>query len=419
MSTRIITSVALTGVLVLASCMQDTAKAPFSPTEPSLGKGNAPSCPFTTIRNDARGVFTDNKDPFFALLDTMQANYVAVGSVTAAQNATPAGYKALGRLGIATDQGLVTTDVALRSTVANELLSPACMAVDGYTGTIDFTAALGSTGLFAVRAGGLATAVISRGDDANGKPLFGAEPSGSQWHATAPFILFWGYPVATSSFTIETAGGQAFQLNELPTLSFAANKIKAGVCTMETGARILHEHSNLDVILPDANEPNFCTNEPNPTTPVGFRGIMQRVGDWLAPQPLYAFAFGGGGSALVGDLSPLGPVTYDDTLRFVQDVPNAKVRDTLKVGGQFTPNIAVKVYSKSTAATPIAGVLVTLNVVGNNGSFIDFNKTATTNELGIATFPTYAIDKAGGYTITATDEFGTVTVSNQFNISGQ
>jgi hypothetical protein len=417
MSTRIITSVALTGVLVLASCMQDTAKAPFSPTEPSLGKAPA-SCPFNTIRGEGRGVFTDNKDAFFALLDTMQANYVASGGATAAQNATPGGFKALGRLGIATDQGLVTTNVALRDTLANDLLSPLCMAVDGYSSRIDFKPALGGTGLFAVRAGGLATAVISRGDDINGKPLFGAEPSGSQWHATAPYILFWGYPIETSSFTNETPGGQAFQLNELPTLSFTGNQIRTGVCRMESGARILHEHSNLDVILPDASEPNFCTNEPNPTTPVGFRGIMQRVGDWLAPQPLYAFAFGGGGSALVGDLSPLGPVTFQvDTIAFVFPIPNARVKQTVD---QFNSKVAVRVVSAN--GTPVDNVRIHLTVVGNQGSFTQpTDNDRFTDETGTAVFSNFYLDKAGGYTITAsTTEFGGfTTTSNLFNVSGR
>lgn len=436
MSTRVITSVAAVGMLVLASCMQDNAKAPLSPTEPLFAPGTVPTCSFSTINNDAKAYFTASsgpvKDEVFGLITTMQNAYkTGATPAAAAVAATGPGFQVLGRLSRAVGTTAVNGTAAQGNTFANDVLL--CMSVAGYSYPTNFTAALGNNGLFAVRAGTLNTGVISRGNDVNGKPLFGAEPSGDQWHASVPYLLFWGYTIASSDFTVETNGGQAFQLNELPTTTFpyvintgvtpndtVAGPIRAGVCRMEQGARILHEHSNRAVILPNASEPKFCTTPPSPTTNVGFRGLMQRVGDWLAPRPLYAFVFGGGGSALVGDLSPLGPVTFNDTLAFVQNVPNAKVSDTLRVGGQFyNPTIQVRVYSKSSAATPLAGILVTLKVVGNNGSYIDSNKTAVTDEFGIASFPTYAIDKPGGYTISATDEFNTVTISNQFNISGQ
>jgi hypothetical protein len=72
----------------------------------------------------------------------------------------------------------------------------------------------------------------------------------------------------------------------------------------------------------------------------------------------------------------------------------------------------------------VNGVVVTLNVLKNNGSFESFNNTATSGSggSGIAVFPNFYIDKAGGYTILATASiFGVPTksvTSNLFNISG-
>lgn len=430
MSTRVITGIALAGVLVLASCMQDQSNVPSVPTGPSLGRGTtAPSCSFSVIRNDAKAYFSNPRDEVYGLIDAMQDAYkTGATPELAAAAATGPSFYVLGRLGIATDAG---TAAVKGDALAGHKFANSVLLCTGQTTEIDFTGALGASGLFAVRAGTNNTAVISRGR-LNNKPMFGAEPTGAQWHATAPYILFYGHPKSTSDFTTETGAGQAFELTEYPNLTFpqvvvnnvlVAGKLKTGVCTMTQGARFLHAHTansqTTKVILPDALTPDFCDNPPTPGTNVGFKGMMQKVGDFFSPRPLYAFGVGGG-SALVSDLSSLGPVTFDDTLRFIVDVPNARVSDTTRVGGQFyNPTIAVKAYAK-TSSTPLAGIVITLDVVGNNGSFLDGNKTATTGLDGIAYFPTYKIDKAGGYTITATNnDFGTKTVSNQFNISGQ
>jgi hypothetical protein len=416
MSTRVITSVAVVGTLVLASCMQDNAKAPVSPTGPSMVVSTTASCSFSTMNNDAKAYFSatsgPSKDQVFDLITTMQNAYkTGATAALAAAAATGPGFQVLGRLGNAVGTTAVksTATASQGSTFANDVLL--CMSVTGYTYPVDFSAALGSTGLFGVRAGTVNTAVISRGDDVNGAPLFGAEPSGSQWHATAPYILFWGYPTTTSTFTDETSGGQAFQLNELPTLSFPkvyttatpptllAGEIKAGVCTMTTGARFVHEHGGNDALLADAGRPNFCDNEPVPTTNVGFRGLMQRVGDWLSPKPLYAFAFGGG-SALVGDLSPLGPVTFTPVIVFTQPPTNT----TLSATDQFNPDVAVSVTTQK--GTPYVGP-VTLQVVGNNGSFNITGNTGTTHADGSFVFEALHIDKAGGYTMTIVTDIGT------------
>jgi hypothetical protein len=400
MSTRVITGIALTGMLVLASCMQDATKAPFSPTEPSSLKTPS-ACSYSTINTDARGYFNSNKDPVFGLIDAMSRS----------TDATTAGYQVLGRIGLARDSALVKVDSIQRaSKLVNDVLG--CMTVNGYVAGTDFSQAFNSTGLFAVRQGSGKTAVVSRGRDGTTPPapLFGAEPSGLQWHNSAPFILFWGYTL-TSLDTDEGSGGQAFELQELPALTFPnvyttatppvlkAGAIKAGVCTMTAGARILHQHG-VDALLPDAGTPNFCDNLPAPTTNVGFRGAIQRVGSWFTPKPLYAYFRVGGGSALVSDLSPFGPVTFTAVITFTQPPVDTRV----KAANQFPKTVTVSVATSK--GTKYVGP-VTLQVVGNNGSFNITGNTATTNSSGVAEFPLLHIDKAGGYDLSAVTDIGT------------
>ena len=418
MSSRVITSVAVVGMLVLASCMQDSAKAPLLPTGPSLATSTLPTCSFSTINTDAKSYFSSvtgpSKDAVVGLIATMNDAY-RTGATTAAAEAaaTAPGFQVLGRLGNAVGTSAVKGDSILGNKFANDVLL--CMTLHG---PVDLTAALGTKGLFAVRAATVNTAVISRGDDANGKPLFGAEPSGQQWHdATVPYILFFGYPLTTDYFaanvTSESSGGQAFELQVLPAGTtfpnvydqatppqvLIAGEIKAGVCTMTAGAHFLHQHGTSDALLPDALTPNFCDNEPVPTTNVGFKGMMQRVGDWLSPKSLYAFGVGGG-SALVGDLSPLGPVTFTPVIVFT----TPPVNSTLSATPQFPSTVTVSVTTQK--GTPYVGP-VTLTVVGNNGSFNITNNVATTNGSGIVQFPGLHLDKAGGYQMTAVTNIGT------------
>ena len=65
------------------------------------------------------------------------------------------------------------------------------------------------------------------------------------------------------------------------------------------------------------------------------------------------------------------------------------------------------------------GVLITLTVVGNSGSFTNppVGSTAVTNDVGIATFDSLFIDKSGGYTIKAKSALGDSAMAT-FNITG-
>ena len=87
---------------------------------------------------------------------------------------------------------------------------------------------------------------------------------------------------------------------------------------------------------------------------------------------------------------------------------------------QFSSVITVKAVSAG-GNIPLAGVTLTLSIYNNNGSYVPAppaNSQAVTDDKGIATFPNYFIDKAGGYLVLVTSEFGTTKLSNPFNIDG-
>jgi len=436
MSTRIITSVAVAGVLVLASCMQDNAPSSLAPTEASrlTVPGTCVQNTFTVITSDAKAYFSSTKDPVFAKIDAMSAAWKAGGS-TGTTAATTPGFAILRQIGIAVNTTRVksTATPAQGDKLVNDVFT--CMNVSGYTYPISFVGALSADGLFSVRNGTTALdaqyAVVSRGFEGTTAipttiPKYGAEKSNTSlpWHASAGEMLFYGRLVPTSVVTGETNAGYAFELSTLPSgLDFGANPIKAGVCTIAAGGKILKDHDGVGAdfkaaILPNSGQPDFCLNPPPLLTSQlpSFGDAMHRVASLFSPQPLYAF--GVGGSALVRDLSFLGAVTYTDSLEFVQPVPNASVSNSTTQFG--TPGIQVRAFTRATH-TPLIGIAIQLDVIGNKGSFIDHNKVqSTVGPDGVATFTSYYIDKAGGYTITATSqETGKKVTSNLFNINGQ
>ena len=76
----------------------------------------------------------------------------------AAVAATGPGFQVLGRLGNAAGTSAVSGTAAQGNTFANDVLL--CMSVNGYSYPTDFSLGLDASGLFAVRAGTLNTAVI-------------------------------------------------------------------------------------------------------------------------------------------------------------------------------------------------------------------------------------------------------------------
>src|SRR5215203_3506070 len=195
MSSRVITSVAVSGMLVLASCMQDTAKAPSIPTEPSFGKVASP-CNFTTLRSDAKAYVKNLKDPLYTYIDAQQEAFKA-GGVNAAT--TAAGWDVVWYVG--TIAGTAAVGAAENG---DKLLHDVFLCTTVDASTASFKEALSANGLFAVRNGtapNAQNAVTSRGFDVNG-PFFGGERSDPSlnWQPTAGPFLFFGYPITAADF---------------------------------------------------------------------------------------------------------------------------------------------------------------------------------------------------------------------------
>ena len=401
MKNRVLAGLTLAGVAILASCGQDLTQSTAVPAAPSFARVTTPTCSYSTAANDARSYFASNKDVVFDLLSTMSK--AGTGA-----SANSAGWAVLGRLADAAGTAAVVGTPAQGNTFANDVLL--CMAVPTYSYPLDLTAALGANGLFAVRDASNAAAAISRGT-----PVYGAEPSTGNW-PVAGSTLFYGSPSTNPLFDNETPAGVVFDLKSLPGGLTFSPMIRVGVCDIsDPNARILHDHAGDGVILSPDAALSFCPVTFNAPQSL-FAAAAGRLATWLAPQPANAaatmFRVGGGGTGLVGGLSDIGPVSFTSVVTFTVKPKNTSISKN----PEFVPTVTVTAITAK--GHPIANVLITLSVASNNGSFNISGNTAYTDATGTATFPGLKIDKAGGYTMTASSEVGG-TASVFFNINGQ
>jgi hypothetical protein len=415
MNTRAILGVALTGAVVLVSCTQDNTSAPsLVPTEATLAKANPNTCDFTVTRASAKEYFALLKDPVYAKIDAMQDAYKAGG----AANTTTTGFAVLAQTAAnVKDASKIKGTPDQGSTFVNDVFQ--CMTVAGYSPSSDFSAALGSTGLFDVVFANSSAPVVARYAVGN-SPAFGAEPNGGTWPVSGP-TLFYGSSVVVSTLSGETVQGVVADLKTLPVYESFASPFKAGACKVtDSFARALHQHGT-DVTILAPVQMTFCNGDDDvlgsvssPTS--SFAYGLRRAANWLAPRPLFAAtmptSFGGGGAGLVDGLSEIGPVSFTSVVSF----SNAPTNIALSAQPHSPPIAVIDTTSKG---NPLAGVQITLAVIGNSGSFsypVGSN-IALTNDLGIATFPNFVIDKSGGYTITATSAVGGVAQAT-YQITG-
>jgi hypothetical protein len=392
------------------------------PGRPSLIISTA--CDFTKIKRDARGWVVLSNDPIYDLIQQLAS--LNKGTDAAAFNAKA--YDILAYIGSIAGTTAVTTNTTAGDALINDIF--ACLGIPTTTG--QFTNALGASGLFAVR-GSSTDAVVSRG---SGVPRYGAQAV-ANWNASAGLgpngrLVIYGYPRGITTFTNEpgllTSGATGYELFTVPAVPQFVTPIIGGVCltTIPANARLLHEHGGQDVILAPVT-PAFCgpltASAPNEAGSVF--ALARRISDWIAPKPLYAatMVLGGMGGSL-GGLSPIGPVTTNVTtvqLSFQTPPSNGSINTPI------TPTIEVKAVTASPNSTPIDGLTITLTVIGNNGSFniLPGSNVAVTANGGVARFPLFQTDKAGGYTLTATGSFDggatktAAVTSNQFQVNGQ
>jgi hypothetical protein len=416
MKARIIVSVAAAGALAIVACSQDlTPTRDLVPTQAARNVAAYP-CSFVPIRANAATYFVAG-DPVFALIDAMDHAYSTGGQPAR----TLAGWTVLARLGAAADIGAAAAKgtPAQGSAFANSVIG--CMTIpDSYTLPIDFSAALGPAGLFAVRDGATGAAVTSRLLGSGGAPAFGAEPGdGGNW-PLAGTTLFYGNQLNLAKLGNETPAGDLFELTTLPGNLTFTPQIKVGVCELsDPNGRILHLHAtDPGVILSPAPALSFCPTSSGSTAGSSslFASAANRLATWFAPAAANAaatraFRLGGGGTGLVGGLSKIGPVTYTSTMAWVVKPGNT----SRSKSPQFTPVVTVR--NGSAGGNNLEGATITLIVQTNKGSFTITGNTAVTDASGIATFPDLKIDKPGGYTMTAVSELGG-SVSTFFNIDG-
>lgn len=419
MKTRAIAGVALTGAVILVSCTQDQTSAPsLAPTEASFGK-TSNTCDFVVMRASAKDYFALLKDPIYAKIDLMQDAYKAAGGGLAGQvAATDEGFAVLAQTAAnVKDASKIKGTPEQGSKHVNDVFK--CMIVAGYVPSTDFSDALDVTGLFDVVDGTVNTPVKARYNVGN-SPAFGAEPqTGQNWPLSGP-TLFYGWKLDVSVLSSETVQGTVADLRTLPVYSSFPAAFKAGACKVNNSfARALHQHGT-DVTILAPVQMSFCIGDDDTgltqsSSSSMFASGLRRAASWLAPRPLYAAmptSFGGGGAGLVDGLSEIGPVSFTSVVSFA----NAPTNIALSAQPHNPP---ISVLNATANGNPLAGVTITLSVVGNSGSFTNppQGNTAVTNDDGIATFPNFVIDKSGGYTITATSPLGGTALAT-YQITG-
>jgi hypothetical protein len=402
------------GLAITAACADDQPAARATmPTRPSAVWAAA-GCDFTLMKKDARAYFVSSTDLVYDLMQQFATLNKATGPTAAADFRTK-GFEMLAYVGSVAEKTTKVKTPAAGDLFVRDVVT--CLGSPTAVGT--FTGSLGPNGLFGVPTG--SAAVVSRGS-----PVYGAEPrtTTTTWSGSVggqQFLLF-GYPRPYTGFTLETpAQTTAAELSTIPSGLTFDPKIRGFFCQTTTSNPKL-QHKNEILQQEDAN---YCLGLAAGVSDKG-RGVfalVRHVADWFTPRPLYAttmFAGGGSGGGL-GGLSPIGPVDVNVAtvkLSFTQQPSNGSINSPI------TPAIAVKAVTA--LGTPLDGLTITLTVVGNQGSFNikPGSNVAITANGGIATFPDFQTDKAGGYTITATGSFDGATktapvTSNQFQVSGQ
>jgi hypothetical protein len=417
MKFRNLSLVTVIGGLALVACAKDQTSTPLAPTSVARAvTPSAPSCNFTTTRSDAALYFSASSlQSVREAISNMEVVYNASGAAAANNK----GFDVLTKVSSAlSTAGAVGGSPTAGDTFVKDVL--ACMSVGTLPAGFSVAGALSPNGLFEVvgGAGDPTGPVTSRGT-----PTYGAEPqAGQSWAGSAGGLRYLLYGNERDfSFTPETpAAVTAFELATIPTPITFAPAIVGGICqTTATNALI----QSVSTILP-LQSLSFCSGISSIRRQDRgvFASITHSVASMFSPAPVYGFGVGGTGSLLSG-LSPKAAVTFAPTaagLAFVQQPKDS--RRSLRP--QFSP--AVSVLVTTAAGTPVNGVLVTLTVYNNNGSYTLSNATATSGVgagPGIAVFPTLYTDKAGGYNFVASASiFGQATksaLSTRINIDGK
>lgn len=405
---------AAAGVLGALACSDKTEMN----TSPDYVRGGTGfTCNFTTTKADARDYLPS------AVQTAAQA---ALRAMSDAYNPTPALNGQATTLGFdfirdfivaAHDASTAVGTATLGSKLTNDLF--ACMNV-GMTEAGDFAAALGAKGGYQVRGGtgDPTTPVVSL-------PLkAGLMPPSTTDYATwvGQRVLFYGAPKSNSFIVNETpVKTVGFSWSTIPVdHSFTAPGL-VGLCVNSTDRdRVQEVNGTSGKILPLETSFSALGLDCSSALTVATRsGVLDRLAQFAAsvllPEPAYAAASGGGTGGTVNGLSDFGVVDVSSVSLTMDRIKDAKTTTAIDT---------FRVVAKTGNGSLLPSVVVTIAVVGNSGSFnvTPAEPTATTDANGVATFTGINIDKAGGYTVTASATSAGITgtaanvTSNLFHI---
>ena len=411
------------GAAVLLAACSDESRDSGSVVEPNtqslVGVPGSPSCSNSTI-NTIRGATRDlfgaqapensvagqldrsaqaaNVSPAFQLIRSIATLRDGSASWTAAQ----AG------LGATITTNLIwCSDVALTAPVSEISVA-------------NFTSALGSQGLFAVRGGSGDTeaAAIAR----DGRSGIGAvAPTTFASHLGGQALVY-GREITVDGLAPNAGRRYDISLVRSSKASLTGLTARTLCAEFDVANRIEHKSGSQNTILPEQTAVLSCPPDPVAAS----SGLLERVKDFLLPQAAYARRGTGSKTGGAGGYSPHWLVDPGAvTLTFTLQPKNGTVNTANPVAVRAVGNNV----DPTKPGVAWEGVDVRLDAYNNNGSWVcSSGNIASTNAQGIASFPDFKLNKPGGYSLTATtlastDGDGTqngnyagTSSSNRFNL---
>ena len=406
---------ALAAGFAIAGCNDSTDPA----TGPDYARGRGGLvCDFQAMKTDATTFFTLNSTRLAAAQGSiafMKSNFGSSGNaaVTSAgfdvlsaiadehrEPAGSAGAKPLQGSALANDVIGCMTTVSPLPTATTDF----ALAYDS-SGTTAYRGALSRFGAFEVRGGpndANTTAILS----VNTKS--GIQAPGNDFTtwlpASNPRLLFYAMPIGNGFLVADAkVGAVGYRWLTFPEQHTFTGFATTGVCVNATDRDRLQEVGTTTKMLALASIDGLglsCAAGPAVLADAGTTGIWSRALHLAAkaflPEEAYAGKLGGGTGGLLGGLSDIGVVDVGAVKLTV-----ARIKDATT-----TTDFTVTVTVKTAGGLALPGEHVKVTVAGNNGSFtLTGAQDVVTNSSGQAVF-TLRLDKPGGYTLTATDDYG-------------
>jgi len=408
------------------------------------------ACDFTALKADARAYASSNQDPLFTIIGDLQS-LSKNGPNAAATNKV---FDALARLAAMRGTSAQRTGgVAVVGPVFDRLTHRFLGCAEPFivTGAQEnnFAGATGPGWMYEVRGGAsdITTGVYERG--AIGQYWATETVGGATWTQTlnvtspAPVAvthraLIYGFH--PDNFTTNDPQISRFEHFTVPAITGGALTLTPGVniglCAITTVTptmRVQHVNEVLTYKGLQCTGPVAFASLATSSVFASIPSLMGRALSMLAPQPLHASMLLGAVGGGKGVLSPSAVIDLQAvTPSFAFPIVNGNNSTPLQGtdGNPVTVNVTTK------GGTPLAGVIVTLAVSGNNSVIAYFSDKGapaqptvqrTTDANGVATFDGVTLTKAGGYTLVATGTFDSGlnaltspgVLSNAFNIQNK